>query len=58
MIAWLKDYLAAQLKDKESFMTNFVGEITPRETNLIFDEEKKTVNITFNFLIEDEDEAE
>jgi hypothetical protein len=29
MVAWLKNFLADQFKNKEVFMKDFVGEITP-----------------------------
>ena len=58
IVAWLKDHLAARLKEKETFMDNFVEEIVPNSFNLEYEEDKKQVKIHLEFTIGEEEETD
>jgi hypothetical protein len=45
VVAWIQDHLAEKLKEKETFLTDFVGEIVPDNFKVDYDAEKHIVNI-------------
>lgn len=53
LVSWLKTQLATLLKEKETFMTGFVGDIVPSSFNLEFREEEKQVEVKMAFIIDE-----
>lgn len=58
VVAWIKDHLEALLKEKETFMKGFVGDIEPTNFKLSFEEEAKQVNVKLSFMVDEEEEVD
>lgn len=58
VVAWIKDYIIEQFKEKNTFMEGFVGDIVATEYKIEYDEAKKQVFIKLTFDIDNEEESE
>lgn len=56
VVAWIKDHLKELLKEKETFMKDFVGQIVPKNFNV--DLEENSIKIDLQFCIDDEEDVE
>lgn len=58
VVAWLKDHLASLFKEKETFMSGFVGDIVPTSFHFDFSEGKNIITLKLSFTIDEEEETE
>ena len=58
MVAWIKDYLLEQFKEKNTFMKGFVGDIEANSYTIEYEEAKKQVLVKLAFTIDEEEESE
>jgi hypothetical protein len=58
VVAWIKDYLIEQFKQKNTFMEGFVGDIEANSYTTEYDAAKKQVIVKLNYIIDEEEESE
>lgn len=56
VVAWIKDHLKELLKEKETFMKDFVGQIVPKNFNVELEE--NSIKIDLEFCIDDQEDVE
>jgi hypothetical protein len=53
VVAWIQDLINEQFKNKEVYLNDFVGEITPLKYKLKYDKLSAQINLNFSFLIDE-----
>jgi hypothetical protein len=57
VVAWLQNHIAALLKQKETFMHDFVGDITVNDFAVEYLEGKHQVEVKLEFTIDEEEQT-
>lgn len=55
VVAWIQNLISEQFKNKQVYLKDFVGEITPIKYKLKYDKQTAQINLNFSFLIDEED---
>ena len=57
VVAWLQDHLSALFKEQQTFMTDYVETIQPKNFEVGYKEARKQVEVDLEFLIGDEEQV-
>jgi len=57
VVAWIKNLISEQFKNKEVFLKDYVGEIAPEKYKVQYYRKEAQIKLRFTFLIDEEDET-